>query len=147
PLKPGQATTVARSVLTGKVAEIPNTSTEPHYAAGLLASLATTRSIAAVPMLKDGRPIGSVALGRSENGHFPPRSIKLLETFADQAVIAIETARLFEEAQQRNRELLATSEVPRVISRSPTDVQPVFDEIARRAAQLCNSEYAYLHRF
>jgi GAF domain-containing protein len=144
PLKPGQATTVARSIFRGAVAEIPDTSADPHYAAGLLASLARARSIIAVPMMKNGWPIGSIAVARSKPGRFATPYIKLLKTFADQAVIAIENARLFAEAQQRNRELSATGDVLKMISRSPIDVQPVFDAVAESAARLCEAHDAII---
>ena len=104
------------------------------------------RSIVALPMLKDGCPIGAIAVTRSLVGRFPPRQIELLQTFADQAVIAIENTRLFEAEQARTKELTesleyqtAMAEVLGVISRSPTDVQPVFDATASSAANLCNA--------
>ena len=73
--------------------------------------------------------------------------MELLKTYADQAVIAIENARIIEETQARGRELTATSEVLHVISRSPTDTQPVFDAIAQSARRLCNSHLASVVRF
>jgi GAF domain-containing protein len=144
PLEPGQATTVARSIFSKTMAEIPDTGSDSHYAAGLLASLARARSIVAVPMLKNGRPIGSIAVARSKPGRFAKPYIKLLETFADQAVIALENAKLFAEVQQRNRELTATGAVLRVISDSPSDVQPVFDAVAESAARLCEAHDAII---
>lgn len=105
------------------------------------------RTIVAVPLLREGQAIGVLVIRRIEVRPFTTEQIGLLTTFADQAVIAIENVRLFEEAQQRNRELEATSEVLRVISRSPTDTQPVFNAIAESAAKLCNSRTAYVQRF
>ena len=105
------------------------------------------RTILSVPLLREGKSLGAISVRRLEVHPFNQKQIDLLATFADQAVIAIENVRLFEEAQQRNRELTATSDVLRVISRSPTDIQPVFDVIAESAARLCNSKYAYVHRF
>ena len=101
-----------------------------------------------------------IAHPRSRSGRSPTEQIALLETFADQAVIAIENARLFEELEQRNAELqesnrqvtealeqqTATAEILRVIASSPTDVQPVLDAVAERAARLCDTDFALVMR-
>src|SRR5262249_27228524 len=92
-----------------------------------------------VPMLREGVAIGAIGVTRSEAGGFGGEEIALLKTFADQAVIAIENVRLFNELEARNRDLTATSEILRVIAGSPTDVQPVFNTVAASAARLCES--------
>ena len=112
------------------------------------------RSLLGVPVLRGGELIGVLALTRSAVRPFSEKQILLIETFADQAVIAIENARLFEEVQARTRELTesleyqtATSEVLGVISRSPTDAKPVFESIAISAAQLCGAQHCNVYRF
>ncbi|MBI1848344.1 MAG: GAF domain-containing protein [Candidatus Rokubacteria bacterium] len=112
------------------------------------------RSNLIVPLLREGVAIGSIGVIRPQPGAFIEDEIALLQTFAAQAVIAIENVRLFNELESRNRDLTealeqqtATSEVLRVISRSPTDVQPVFDMIAARAMTLCDAEIGIVSRF
>jgi two-component system, NtrC family, sensor kinase len=112
------------------------------------------RSVLAVPMLREGTIVGAITAWRGTVRSFTDKQIELLRTFADQAVIAIENVRLFTELEARNRELsesleqqTATAEILRVISRSPTDVQPVFDAISRSAVRLCAGTHGNVTRF
>jgi len=119
------------------------------------------RSHVVVPLLRHDEAIGTIGVTRREPGGFTDDEIVLLQTFADQAVIAIENARLLSELQERNEALTqahaqvtealeqqtATSEILRVISRSQTDVQPVFDTIVRSAVRLCAGLFSALYQF
>ena len=110
PVRPGRGTAAARAIVSNSVAEIPDVEADPEYERGHIAKAANLRSVLAVPMLKHGRPIGAIAVARSERGRFPERQIELLKTFADQSVIAIENARLFNEIAQKSRELEIASQ-------------------------------------
>jgi GAF domain-containing protein len=128
---------------------IPDVLEDPEYDVSVPLVNAGFRSALSVPLMRDGDPIGAISVALPEPGLFPDKQIALLQTFADQAVIAIENVRLFRELETRNHDLTealeqqtATSEILRVISRSPTDVQPVFDTIAQAALKLCGARAA-----
>ncbi|MEW5940027.1 MAG: GAF domain-containing protein, partial [Chloroflexota bacterium] len=111
-------------------------------------------SILFVPLLRDQEAIGSIGVGRSEKGLFPEKNIALLQTFASQAVIAIENVRLFNELQQSNAEITesleyqtAISEILRVIASSPTDIQPVLDAISESALKLCGANFSAVYNY
>ena len=105
------------------------------------------RSIAFAPMVLAGKGIGAIWVARAAPGSMADKDKALFKTFADQAVIAIQNARLFNETKEALEQQTATAEVLRVISDSPTDVQPVFDTIVRRSLQLCDGLFANLFRY
>ena len=105
------------------------------------------RTILSVPLLREGIAIGGIQLRRTAVQLFSERQIALLQTFADQAVIAIENVRLFTELEARSRDLSAISEILQVISRSPTDEKPVFDAIAQSSMRLCGAMFAMVASF
>jgi GAF domain-containing protein/HAMP domain-containing protein len=137
-------TVTGRAILTGRPVQIGDLRTDPEYALPLVRD-AGIRSVLAVPMIRDGIPIGAIAVHRWVTPlPFSDEQIGLLSTFADQAVIAVENVRLFKDLEARNRDLTATSEILQVISRSPTDAEPVFDTIAELAMRLCDGAYGWV---
>ena len=133
---------------------IPDVLAEEGYAIKDFARAARYRSGLGVPIVRGGKVIGSIFIGRSAPGLFSESQVELLKTFSEQAVIAIENVRLFTELEARNKDLTqsleqqtATSEILRVISQSPTDVSPVFNTIAQSAMQLCAANVGLLTTF
>ena len=154
PMPVSRRGSVARAILTRTVVYIPDVREDPEYRLQTLAEIVGYRSTVAVPMLLDGKPIGAITVGGAEPAVFSDRQIAMLQTFADQAVIAIENTRLFKELEERNTSLTealeqqtATSEILRVISQSQRDVQPVFEAIAGNARRLCKASWAVFYTF
>src|SRR5262249_18734568 len=112
----------------------------------MMGSTGGWRTLLFVPLHQQGDLVGSLSARRMEVRPFTPVQIKLLETFADQAVIAIENVRLFQELKESLEHQTATSEILGVIASSPTDVQPVLDTVAENAARLCDATDAVIYR-
>jgi two-component system, NtrC family, sensor kinase len=145
PMRPSRATVVGRAVLEAAVVHLPDVQRDTEFNQPLAAAF-RGRSALGVPLLRDGQPIGAIVVGRSESHPFSDKQIALLQTFANQAVIAIENVRLFNETKDALERQTATSEILRVSS-LPTDVQPVFDTIVRSAVGLCDAVQSNLQQF
>jgi GAF domain-containing protein len=152
PMRPDRSQAASRAVLTRNVVHLPDALDDHEYHREMALS-GGWRSLLSVPMIREGDPIGAITVVRHEPGWFSETQIALLQTFADQAVIAIENVRLFKELEARNRDLTealdkqtATSEILRVISGSPTDVQPVFETIIQSAVRLCGALNGFIWR-
>ena len=154
PIAPGRpGTLVGRVTLEGRTVHIPDAAADPEYAWSESQKLGGFRTMLGVPLLREGVPIGVIALTRSERRPFSDKQIELIETFADQAEIAIENVRLFESVEARTRELsealeqqAATAEVLNVISRSKFDLQPILQSVVDTAARLCRADTAVIFR-
>jgi two-component system NtrC family sensor kinase len=133
---------------------IPDVLADREYTQHESARLGHWRTMLGVPLLRQGTPIGALTVTRSEVRPFNERQIELLTTFADQAVIAIENVRLFDEVQARTGELsealerqTATSEVLRVISSSPGELNSVFQTILQNAIRICEATFGTIYQF
>jgi GAF domain-containing protein len=135
----------------GKSVHVVDPQADPDPRLAAIARRGNIRTVLGVPMLREGVPIGVLVLTRSESQPFSEKQIELVETFADQAVIAIENVRLFDEVQARTRELsealeqqTATAEVLKVISSSPGELDPVFEAILANATHICEAKFGNL---
>src|SRR5262249_45713427 len=151
PLLSRRGSAVGRATLGGRTIHIPDVLADPDYEMTELAKIASLRTVLAVPLLREGLPIGVIGLQRQTVRPFTDKQIELATTFADQAVIAIENVRLFDEVQARTRELsksleqqTATSEVLQVISSSPGDLEPVFQAMLENATRICDAKFGTL---
>ena len=136
PRPPSGDNGATRAVLTGARVEIPDVLADAGYRTAELSLQSGFRSVLAVPLLRDGQPIGVISLGRPEPGAFPDALVALLEAFADQAVIAIENVRLFNETREALQRQTAMAAVLSVLGTSMTDAQPVFDAIIDNCSEL-----------
>ena len=149
----------ARALRSGKPVIVPDLKEDTGYREGHPLAvgafdLGGIRALIAVPMVREGEHVGVIAIYNREVRPFTEKQIEVVQNFAAQAVIAIDNARLLNELRQRTDDLTealeqqtATSDVLRVISSSPTNVQPVFDAIAESSVRLCDGQFSFVMRF
>src|SRR5215467_6737096 len=154
PLPPGRGSVAGRVALEGKVVHVPDCLADPEFILLDHQRVGKFRTMLGVPLLRECVCIGVIGLLRNVVQPFSDVEIDLVTTFADQAVIAIENARLFQEVQARNTELrmaleqqTATSELLKVIGGSTFGIQPVFETLAENAVRLCEAERSFIFRF
>jgi two-component system, NtrC family, sensor kinase len=145
PAPPSRRSAAARAILERGFVQIPDINADPDYVLGAQAVVGGYRSVVGVPILRDGLPIGSIAVARAPAGLLPDRQVELLKTFADQAAIAIENVRLFNETKEALERQTATSEVLKVISSSPGELEAVFEAMLANAARICEARFAILY--
>ena len=148
PIAQGIGSNVGRTAMTGSIVQIPDVLTDPDFTSHGYQRLGNFRAMLGIPLKRDGKVEGVFSLTKPDPGPFEPRHVELVQTFADQAVIAIENVRLFDEVQARTRDLTesleqqtATSEVLQVISSSPGELNPVFKSMLENATRICGANF------
>jgi GAF domain-containing protein len=151
PIVPGRGSVVGRAMSDGEMVHVPDVFADPEHVLVEQRKVGGYRTVLAVPLMRQGSAIGIIRLTRNKVQPFTDKQIELVTTFADQAVIAIENVRLFDEVQARTRELsealeqqTATSEVLGVISSSPGELQPVFQAMLENATRICEAKFGNL---
>jgi GAF domain-containing protein len=152
-VKPSRGTIAGRVALERRIVHVADIASDPEYEWHDVVSVGKVRTGLGVPLLREGEPVGVITLWRQRVEPFTERQIELVQTFGEQAVIAMENARLLGELRKRTDDLqesleyqTATSDVLQVISRSTFDLQPVLDAVLATAARLCNADIAGLAR-
>jgi len=153
-ISPGRASVIGRTVLKGQPVQIADVLADPEYELGKAQKIARFRTLLGAPLLRESVPIGAIGLQRTDVRPFTDKQIELLTTFADQAVIAIENVRLFDEVQARTEELseslrqqTTTAEVLKTISRTAFDLQRVLETLLENAVHLCGAKHGMIFRY
>ncbi|MGC2160133.1 MAG: GAF domain-containing protein, partial [Pseudolabrys sp.] len=142
PITPGgRGTVTARVAFEGKIVHVPDVLADPQFAGSEYQMRGNYRSALGIPLLRKGETIGVFVLTRPDMRPYTDKQIELVKTFADQAVIAIENVRLFDELRESLQQQTATADVLKVISSTPGDLQPVFDTMLAKATDLCQASY------
>ena len=151
-IEPGRGSMVGRVLLEKRPVQVHDIQADPEYELSGVIRIGNYRTALGVPLLREGVPIGVIFLSRCTVRPFTDKHIELVTTFADQAVIAIENVRLFDEVQARTRDLTesleqqtATSEVLEVISSTPGDLDPVFRSLLENATRVCGAKFGAMH--
>jgi GAF domain-containing protein len=144
--RPERSHLAGRAILERSIVHVPDVLADPEYSREL-AMVGGWRAVLSVPLLREGNPVGALSVGKAEPTAFSDRQVRLLQTFADQAVIAIENTRLLNELRESLEQQTATSEVLQIISRSPGDLQPVFHAMLANAVQICDATFGNLLLF
>ena len=146
PIPPGVGSNVGRTAMTGSIVQMPDVLADPDFTSHGYQRLGNFRAMLGVPLKRDGKVEGVFSLTKPDPGPFEPRHVELVQTFADQAVIAIENARLLSELRQSLQQQTATAEVLKVISRSTFDLQTVLETLVESASRLCDADKAFIFK-